>query len=732
MLLTLYSWDGHLINDGTNYKAWFPRGSKPMPSAFPVWAPRAQSFPQLASKTINGGMVTFMIECKGTFHSQAETLRQWFAVDDYTPRVLICKDSADSDRQWYVTGFPTEPVLEQEGGISVYSVTLAVQEPFWRTVNSQSVEWLITASGQTQAVTPLGNKSARPVFSITPTLSKVGGYAYSKWLPWYNTNENANHEPLELTNGGLDTAALIADNSNKCQVNQGGGINASVTTIPYDTVTGTVPDSGMIYCGTEQMSYTGKTGTTSGNLTGVTRGVNGTTAAVHADNAVIYVSKMKANGDDLRVIVDGVEVDRWLSGINTSATKIWINQISQRGISLRLNTAIASSGDVTTLTVIGERAGYFPPRYYFSVIDRLASLPSTFLFAIGTEIFVGSDANPLTYSFNVTRRATRNSTMAAHAVGDTINWIEHDIYLVYGNPNADAPDTDDTRKPILNLSSSTNTSWVYDEFAALSGPRSGSWQRSGERSGVKLSETYGGSHGAQADPATEAGLALKAYPLSGVWTADTALLTWSVSHPAQITHVTATGGKYRYTTEWPTVTMKDQRGIVLWTESSPAAAQTWASLDSHVSVATTLASGRYPTTILFELSGTISGSANNSALVELQSVTLTLSSTGVMQFLSAFIAGNNFQLESKIENTTTGEYFSFNLPVELNKSLVIDCDQETVTYEGTSLGVPLLFSSVRGPWLDLNAGSSNTLTFTDTGSTPGVTIDISWKDRNTL
>lgn len=732
MLLSIYSWDGHLINDGTNYKAWFPRGSKPMPSAFPVWAPRGQAFPQLASKTINGGMVTLMIECKGTFHSQAETLRQWFAVDDYTPRTLICKDSADSDRQWYVTGFPTEPVLEQEGGISVYSVTLAVQEPFWRTVNSQTVEWLITASGQTQAVTPRGNKSARPSFSITPTSAKVGGYLYSKWMPWYNANENANSQPLEVTNGGMDTAALIADNSNKCQVNQGGGIDAVTTTIPYDTVTGSLPSSGLIYCGTEQMSYTGKTGTSSGNLTGVTRGVNGTTAAVHADNAVIYVSRMKANGDDLRVIVDGVEVDRWLAGVNTTTTKIWINQISQRGISLTLNTTIASSGDLTTLNVVGEAAGYFPPRYYFSVMDRLASLPSSFLFAIGTEIFVGSNANPMNLSFSVTKRATKNSTMAAHAIGDTIRWIEHDIYLVWGSADAAAPDTDETRKPIINLSSSTNTSWVFEEFGSLDGLRSGAWQRYGERSGVKLSEAFSGSHGAQADPATEAGLALKAYPLSGVWTADTALLTWSVSHPAQITHVTATGGKYRYTTEWPTVTMKDQRGIVLWTESSPAAAQTWASLDSHVSVATTAASGRYPTTIIFEMSGTVSGSANNSAMAELQSVTLTLSSSGVMQFISAFTAGNNFQLQSTISNTSTGESISFNLPVELNKTLVINCDLETVTYDGKDLGVPLVFSSVRGPWLDLNAGSSNTLSFTDTGTTPGVTIDIEWLDRNTL
>ena len=111
MQLTIYSWDGHLINDTTNYVSWFPRGLKKMPSAFPLWAARSRTFPLLANKNIDGGMLTFAIECKGTFHSQAEELRKWFAVDDYTPRQLIVKDTADSNRQWYVEGFPTEPVL---------------------------------------------------------------------------------------------------------------------------------------------------------------------------------------------------------------------------------------------------------------------------------------------------------------------------------------------------------------------------------------------------------------------------------------------------------------------------------------------------------------------------------------------------------------------------------------------------------------------------------------------
>jgi hypothetical protein len=65
-----------------------------------------------------------------------------------------------------------------------------------------------------------------------------------------------------------------------------GAINASVTTITVDSTTA-FPTSGNLVRGSEEMSYTGKTPTT---FTGVTRGVNGTTAAVHGDNSPIFIA----------------------------------------------------------------------------------------------------------------------------------------------------------------------------------------------------------------------------------------------------------------------------------------------------------------------------------------------------------------------------------------------------------------------------------------------------------
>ncbi len=57
------------------------------------------------------------------------------------------------------------------------------------------------------------------------------------------------------------------------------GINASVATIGVASVTGMPTTGGVITIGTEQISYTG---ISSLNLTGCTRGINGSTAATHS------------------------------------------------------------------------------------------------------------------------------------------------------------------------------------------------------------------------------------------------------------------------------------------------------------------------------------------------------------------------------------------------------------------------------------------------------------------
>ena len=83
-------------------------------------------------------------------------------------------------------------------------------------------------------------------------------------------------------------------------INDGDGITNSDTTITFDTAIGTFPENGTVFIEDEQISYTATTSTT---LTGCTRGVNGTTAATHNNNAVITA--------EAYVSVRGSTVSKW-------------------------------------------------------------------------------------------------------------------------------------------------------------------------------------------------------------------------------------------------------------------------------------------------------------------------------------------------------------------------------------------------------------------------------------
>lgn len=733
MLLTIVSYDGTAINDGTNFTAWFPGGMPTSPGADADYAPRSRTFPKLASKTIKETTMQFHIECKGTIHSQLETLKKLFRIEDYTMRVLLVKDTADSNREWYVKGFPIAPVTPaHEDGAGEYIITLAIDEPVWRTVTQISDSWAVTASGQTKNLSILGNLPARLKLSITPNTAKAGGYLYSQWLPWRNPLTVENGEPLDITNGGIDTSALLADDSNKCQLN--GAINDSVTTIPYDTVTGSVPDAGMGYMDTEQITWTGKTGSTSGDLTGVTRGAGGSTAASHLDEAELKVSKILKNMNDLRVFVGATEIPCWKSAIGAN-TKIWVNLLFKPGISLTLLGAIADSGAVTTVSVAKTKAN----------LASLSLLPYRFLFYIDSEVFVGYAPNTSTYSFSVSSRAAKGSSMAAHASGASITWIEHDINIVYGNLAASAPEVDDTTKPIFDLASSTNTSWVYTTLGDESDLRRGGAIDFTSSAGVGGNcGHYTGSHGADVTPYTELGMLFKSYDLNGIPKADTANLGWKFHHTAGFTTVTVTGAKYRKGTDWPTVGLwvyatvrnKKKKWVTIssytFVEASPSAADSWEALASHSGVAL----GATYNDIYWSMAGSIAAgtlSTPNEVYAEIQGATLVINSSNVLQSVGlGGVEGSSYYLDATLTvvvSSVDGDAISLKHAMKASETLIVDCDLQEITHNGLLVN-PIGFNSKRGTWLDAPTGSM-TLRFDDTG-TSSVTIAIAGEYRNTL
>lgn len=727
MLLDIVSWDGHALND-SNYGAWFPFGQPAMPGASPTYLARSRTWAKLANKELDGVTLSFHIACKGTFHSQYEELKSWFRVDDYTLRTLVVQDTADTNRQWYLKGYAVQPLQPAgDGSAGEYVVTIALDEPLWRTVTAQSSSWAITASGQTKALTLRGNQPARPIITLTIGGAKTGGYIYRWWRPWYNPLTVENGEALEITNGGWNTSALIADTSKSHQINQVGGITAVATSIPVDTAVGggLTAAGGMCYVDTEQILYTGISGGVMTVAAGG-RGYGGTTAAIHADNAVLKTSQMMANGQDVRVQFNRALVDFWISGINTTTTKIWIVPKYSAMIEMTLNTALSNIGSVTTVTVKQTAAN----------LAMLKRLPATFIFQIDNEIFYGFGVNTSTYRFSCSARAQRGTVAASHATGATIRWIEHDMYVLWGNAQAEAAPVDNTRKPMINLSTSTNTSWVHAEFATEDGLRSAEWKRSVLKQVGTESYLYTDTSAALIDPATVMGMAVKPFVYNGIYKPETFAFSWQLSHPAGFTTVTLSGQKRRLSTDWP-ATMAFQKStdgktwVTVWNEATPAASGSFGALTAHSGVA--LGTGVWRHVRLYG-AGSLKGLAGNEADLEAADTTMVITTANVLQCTLSPSTENTYYLDASVSVNETGESFTLTGMAKVGAVIVVDCNAETLTVDGVEGGIGIRWSSVREGWLDLPSplqSATCTLTYTETGAA-NISAVIGWEDRNTL
>jgi len=719
MNLKLYTYNTHAINDTTNYSGFISGDIKLQGDSRTLLVNRSGRRPVHAAKVLSGYEMKITIEMKGTVSSQIDTLKTWFDVEDETPRKLICKDTANSDKQWYRMATTADmPRFKSKDSIEII---LSVADPVWQSESENTDPWTITASGQTNVVAVGGNVFARPRFVITPTAAAGSRYAYRQLWTWRNPNSVAMlNEGLNIVNTVWNTAALVALAAIHVTINDGDGITAGDATITYDGEVGTFPTSGMAYMGTEQFSYTGKSST---ELTGCTRGINGTTAVTHANDVVIYSSKIQADGDDVRVFLDGVETNRWLQDMNTANTKIWVVLDFQPGISLTLNTALIDTGAVGTITIKNTKSNE----------TAIKKFPPSGVVAIENELFTYTGVNIKDFKLTNCTRAVKGTAAAAHATLTAIYWIEHEIYVYYSNQTAETPVTDDTHKPIFDLTS-TNTSHVYTSFWDTTGLRAGSWMPSlvktaNTKDPDNKSDYYTGNNLALADPATEMGAVMYAWLSGAVWKPENAVIEWNLYTPATLTEITATGQKYRAGTNWPTGAkfLKSVNGInwtTVWTEATPAAAAGWEALTAHSAVS--IGSG-YPY-VKFSFSGSIGATASNYAALEVEAATMTLASATIPQCIFTPAEEACYFIDAKITNNTSGEWIRVTTSMLLSTALTIDCENKKVyTADNTPVG-KIEWSSNRKDWLNLSP-LNNTLQFDDTGSV-GLTCPVWWRDRN--
>lgn len=643
MRLQLQYWDAdgedYAINDGTNYESVI-HPSVVMPSATANFIDLGQSFPILAGKTLTGGFFTFTVNVKGSLETRRDELNSWFRVDDFTFRKLTALDLDDSNRVWYLEGYPVTPPILADQSASKYTITLALKEPFWFEDTEQTNSWNVGSSTETNTITVRGNVPTLPTFEITPNAAKgtpTNNYKFfvGVYPPGYWSSDVA--FPVDLTPAGWDTAALVT------------------------------------------------------------------------------ASKMNSNGYDVDVMVDGVSVDRWFGGggINDTDTHVWAHLLFKPSMAMTLRVALAGSGTPSSILL-----NYTAP---------FQTMPSKGTIRVGNEFiaYTGLTYNNVYVTLTGLTRAAKGSSIAAHSYGAAAYWIQHDVWIVYGDPAADAPTINESNKPAFDLTDSTNDEWVYYKFSSDAGVTGTAKAMSPQR--IYGGIFYNGTHAtSSAQPYPVVGLG-RASTLNGnvVLSDTTSKPTWAFFCYAGISEFAANGEKYRSGSLFGTLTFQS-KDTVYNTQSSPASAATWTSFS--VSLTCT----DEPTSVWFRFTGGIGTTLPLPvSYAELSDATITIANP--VEIYTPVAEAQNYQFNGYIKNDETGDIITFDkLATKTAETITIDCeDMEVYSTDGKRIRGMISFDGdKRDDWMTLLSGS-NVLRFYDLNTTD-VDIVTTWRGRNTI
>ena len=425
----------------------------------------------------------------------------------------------------------------------------------------------------------------------------------------------------------------------------------------------------------------------------------------------VGAGKMQADGDDLRVLVDGLEVDRWLDDMNAAATKVWFNADFAGAPGLTLATQIAAAGDIASIE--------------FNEETEVALLPESGILLIDDEAFVYTARSLVDAAVTGITRAAKGTDAALHTVDDDVYWMQHDVYILYGNAAATAPTQTACLKPIFDLDTSSNDSWVFSTFGYPECSGSGSnvqWTRGGPITPGGNSGCYTGSEWGVLLP-SQLTLVL------GLWREVNGAFgnMWELYNPCGIVNADWADGKKCATvvTElWGSVRYWS-RGAGWWTTQyqipDPGVSNAWeawtktagAAWDPADSIAITLHSH--------------DGGTDFTA-VEAGTVTVSLYATETPDVVVGAEQGN-YELSCTLTNEETGEAITIAFVMDLDTELEVDTDARTVTWLADDSGQfqAVSLSTARRHWLRLLPGS-NTFRFDDVG-TGHVTLTTEGEER---
>lgn len=228
MIIRPLSFNGTSLQS-TDFTTTIPNSAPISPSVNPSYVKRAGAWPVYAGSDFNTTQFIIQVECLNDWMETRETLNKVFNVEDETPRLFIVSDTedatAENPKQYYVYAVPRQISGELSGPMAF--VTLALDDPIWQSVTTNSQTFATTSATDSTSVTANGNADSYPVFEFTPGSQPTTDYLYNAYLqvlptstdPWPNRFLDV----VETTDGtGWDTAALITAGKVQASSDPGG------------------------------------------------------------------------------------------------------------------------------------------------------------------------------------------------------------------------------------------------------------------------------------------------------------------------------------------------------------------------------------------------------------------------------------------------------------------------------------------------------------------------------
>lgn len=197
--------------------------------------------------------------------------------------------------------------------------------------------------------------------------------------------------------------------------------------------------------------------------------------------ALVTATKSQADGDDLRVLINGREAPRYLgehanTDANSTRTTIWCTPIFSAARDAHLRAAITNVSPATggELEVLSDEVRNWPRKGYL--------LNPTSGEVISYSGWTRRNASGYS-AFTGVRRAQWGTTAASGSAGDQLFLAENKIELVYGHTSRTAPESRPDAKPMFDLASNTLSNrrheWInfYDDTYPA---RPGQWARAFE------------------------------------------------------------------------------------------------------------------------------------------------------------------------------------------------------------------------------------------------------------